>query len=320
MKSSHTRAAKLIPTEIVLGTVDKVVLSWKRFSAVPGRTGRKAGKGGLLLDRFKGKTAIVTGGASGIGKALCLELARRGIGLVVVADINREGAESLAGAIGDQAIARYLDVTRGADVKALVHEIVDLRGSLDYMFNNAGIATAGEVRDLAVEHWQAVLAVNLWGAIHGSTAAYEVMVRQKSGHIINMASMAGLVPLPLSAPYSTSKHAVVGLSTTLRAEGADLGVKVSVVCPAFVKTGIYGAAEYVGVDETGPIERIARLRIMDVDSCARAVLKGVERNKSIITVPLHAGLLWFLYRLQPAMAGPILRKMVRDLRKLRAKA
>jgi short-subunit dehydrogenase len=119
------------------------------------------------------------------------------------------------------------------------------------MFNNAGVGLVGEVRDLDLEHWQQLLSVNLWGAIYGTISAYQVMVQQGTGHIINVSSIAGLVPTPLGTPYATSKHALVGLSTSLRAEAAGLGVRVSVVCPAFVRTGIYDRNRYVGLRREG---------------------------------------------------------------------
>jgi short-subunit dehydrogenase len=120
------------------------------------------------------------------------------------------------------------------------------------MLNNAGIALGGEVRDMDLEHWRRILDVNLWGVIHGTTAAYQVMVKQGFGHIVNTASLGGLIPEPMATAYATTKHAVVGLSTSLRAEAAELRVKVSVVCPGFVQTRTFIVALSAQPSYLGP--------------------------------------------------------------------
>ena len=189
------------------------------------------------MDGFKDKVAIVTGGASGIGRELCRQLGGHGA-TVIVADINREGAEeaasSIAGSTPGRARGVFLDVTQAEGVRKLIQDTATEFGRLDYMFNNAGIASGGEMRDMDWEHWRRMLDINLMGVIYGARAAYSVMVEQGFGHIVNTASGAGLFPIANSTPYVTTKHGVVGLSRSLRAEGADLGVKVSVVCPAMV--------------------------------------------------------------------------------------
>src|ERR1700693_5234198 len=126
---------------------------------------------------FHNSVAIVTGGASGIGRALCEELARRGA-IAVVADIDYAGAQAVASAInaiGGRASAALLDVTRAADVARLVDDTARAPGRLDYMFNNAGIGVAGEVRDLSLDDWLKCIDINLWGVIYGTTAAYAAM-------------------------------------------------------------------------------------------------------------------------------------------------
>ena len=212
------------------------------------------------MDHFENKVAIVTGGASGIGRALCEELGHRGAAMVVVADINAEGAQQVASAIttaGGQARAAHLDVSRADDVQKLINETASEHGRLDFMFNNAGIALGGEVRDTGLEHWQRILDVNLWGVIYGTKAAYQVMVKQGFGHIVNTASLGGLIPEPMATAYATTKHAVVGLSTSLRAEAAELGVNVSVVCPGFVQTRALDTATYVGIKREDAISEMS---------------------------------------------------------------
>ena len=165
------------------------------------------------MDSFDGKVAIVTGGASGIGEAIGEELARRGA-RVVLADLDGEKAEQAAQGIaqaGGQARAERVDVSDAAQVQALVDGAFSREGRLDYMFNNAGIALFGEVRDMTLEQWERILQVNLHGVVHGVVAAYPRMVEQGSGHIVNTASMAGIAPTPGVTAYAMTKHGVVGL-------------------------------------------------------------------------------------------------------------
>jgi NAD(P)-dependent dehydrogenase (short-subunit alcohol dehydrogenase family) len=145
-----------------------------------------------MVDSPDQKVAIVTGGGSGIGEALCLELARRGT-RVVVADINGDNAGRVAASIADtggRAKARAVDVSRELDVRRLVEETTSVYGRLDYLFNNAGIGLGGDARDLTLDHWRRVLDVDLYGVLHGILAAYPIMARQGFGHIVNTSSAA----------------------------------------------------------------------------------------------------------------------------------
>ena len=268
-----------------------------------------------MTKSFEGGVAIVTGGASGIGRALCEELARRGA-LAVAADINYEGAQGVAAAIvanGGRATAARLDVTRAEEVERLVDETVREHGRLDYMFNNAGIGAGGEVRDISLEDWRKCIDINLWGVIYGTRAAYAAMLRQGSGHIVNTASAAGLIGEPGLAPYSVTKSAVVALSAALRAEGEALGVRVSVVCPGFVDTAIYENAIGMHIDKA---EFLAKLpvKLVSAQDAATATLLGVERNEAIIVFPFYARLAWWLMRINPNALAGFHRKMLANLR------
>lgn len=185
------------------------------------------------------KIAIVTGGASGIGRAVATSLVARG-DTVTVVDLNAGGAEEVAdrlNALGQgKAFAAALDVTDAEAVGELYRAVKADHGRLDLVFNNAGIAVGGLAENLTLDHWNKTIDINLKGVVHGVHAAYPIMLEQGYGHIVNTASLAGLVPMPMGIPYTATKHAVVGLSLGLRAEAATRGVKVSVVCPGFVDT------------------------------------------------------------------------------------
>jgi NAD(P)-dependent dehydrogenase (short-subunit alcohol dehydrogenase family) len=263
--------------------------------------------------------AVVTGGASGIGKALCEELAARGA-IVVVADKDGAGAEQAAAAVrhaGARATAQQADVADEASVSMLIRNTVVAHRRLDYVFNVAGVGFAGDARDIEPEHWRRIINVNLWGVIHGTMSAYAVMAKQGRGHIVNMASLAGLLPNPGSVPYATTKHAVVGLSLSLRAEAAALGVKVSVVCPGFVQSRVLQSATMLNLSRERMIASIP-FPFMDARSAARRILAGVARNRAVIAFPGYARLFWWLYRLHPGLIAPILGRMIADLRRLRS--
>jgi NAD(P)-dependent dehydrogenase (short-subunit alcohol dehydrogenase family) len=270
------------------------------------------------LQTFEGKVAIVTGGASGIGRALCEELARNGA-VVIAADKNLDGAShtaARAAASPGNVVSAALDVSSSEQVLNLVETVARDHGRLDFMFNNAGIGVGGEVRDIPLDNWTRIVNVNLYGVVYGSVAAYRLMVRQGFGHIVNTASLAGLIPSPTLTPYSMTKYAVVGLSSALRAEGADLGVKVSVVCPAFVQTGIYDASL---ISNASPQDMVARVpfKMISADRAARAILRGVRRNRAFIVFPFYGRLLWRLYRLNPRLLAPLARKTVNNFRTAR---
>lgn len=273
------------------------------------------------MEQFKDKIVIVTGASSGIGRALCEKLSRDGA-VLIMADIEMEGLRRLASNLsesGGRAYAAHLDVSNAEQVQALVDRVISEHGRLDLIFNNAGVAIAGEARDLSIDHWRRIINVNLWGVIHGTSAAYPVMIRQGFGHIINTASLAGLVGSPTMIPYSTTKFAVVGLSTSLRAEAEGLGVKVSVVCPGFIQTGIFDSATYIHAKQE---EMLARLpfKPMDVDAAARIILRGVARNKAIIVFPFYGRLLWWLQRIHNSLTRPLARKTVKDFREARTQS
>jgi NAD(P)-dependent dehydrogenase (short-subunit alcohol dehydrogenase family) len=260
---------------------------------------------------YGGKVALVTGGASGIGKAIGTALARRGA-TVVLADIDdvaaKGAADDLAAGPPGRVSGAGLDVRDAGAFAELVQRVAGDHGHLDLLFNNAGIGMGGEVAELTLEHWDRVIDINLRGVVHGVAAAYPVMISQGSGHIVNTASLAGLLPSPMLTPYAATKHAVVGLSTSLRGEAARHGVRVSVVCPGIIDTPIWDKGNpddlpdvpslHSGLDAA---KATLLRRAYPPAALAEDVLAGVSRNRPIIVAPSHARIAWRLYRFAPRL-------------------
>ncbi len=271
---------------------------------------------------FNGATAIVTGGASGIGRALAEELAKRGCEVVLV-DLQIELAEEVASKIrisGGKAKAVKIDVTDFLAMEHLVQETVKRTGRLDYIFNNAGIVIGGYVHHYGVEDWSQIVDVNLRGVINGVHAAYRIMMRQGFGHIVNTASMAGLMPGPGNVAYTTTKHAVVGLSTSLRAEAKQMGIRVSVICPGAIRTPILeGGGKYGKMLIEIPLEKQRRVwekfKPMPPGIFAAKVLDLVAKDKAIIIVPSWWKLYWWINRLSPSLGLSLAHKGFQKMQK-----
>ena len=261
---------------------------------------------------FADQIALVTGGASGIGAALGAELARSGA-VVVLADRQRELAERVASELrarGGRAEAAEIDVRELASIERVVAATLARHGRIDLCFNNAGIAVGGEVDSYVQRDWDDVIDVNLRGVAYGIQAVYPVMIRQGSGHIVNTASLAGLVSAPAEGSYGATKHAVVGLSKTLRIEARRHGVRVSVLCPGVVRTpiltgGAFGRLNLHGVTDEAISAMWARARPMSPEQFARRALRAVANNEGIIVVPQFWKVLWYLERLSPELSGSL---------------
>jgi len=270
---------------------------------------------------FNEATAIVTGGASGIGRALTRELAKRGCE-VVLADRQIRLAEEVAAEIcdsGGKATAREIDVTDYSAMEQLVLETTARTGRLDYLLNNAGIGIGGDVRQYSIEDWNQIVDVNLRGVINGVQAAYPTMINQGFGHIVNTASMAGLIPSPGVVAYATTKHAVVGLSKSLRAEAASAGVYVSVLCPGVIRTPILEGGRYGRMSAEIPPEKMRqlweKLKPMPPDVFAYKTINSVAKNKAIIIVPPWWKLFWWINRLFPSLGITLAAKNFQKVQK-----
>jgi len=256
---------------------------------------------------FSGGVALITGGASGIGAAIGRALVGKGAS-VVLADRQLELAQSVAGELGASARAVELDVRDAEVFQAVVSDVVRTEGRIDYFFNNAGIGIGGFFEDQSIEDWRYIVDVNLLGVVYGVHTVYRVMLEQGFGHIVNTASMAGLIPTPGLSSYGATKHAVVGLTRALRVEGARRGVRVSAFCPGVIGTailedgGVFG--KFAGEGQPSPMDtEDLRRRAMDVDAFAAAAIERVAANDAIIVLPWPWRIFRLLDRFFPRLIG-----------------
>ena len=262
------------------------------------------------MGSMSGKVAVVTGAASGIGRELALELARRGARLAL-ADVDEVGlAETVrrAEAAGAEAYGTRLDVSDRAAFNAYADEVADRYGAVHQIYNNAGISGGSHsILDSDWEVFDRVLGINLWGVLHGTRAFLPHLIASGDGHVVNLSSLNGILAQPELGPYCTAKFGVRGFTETLRTEMLAAGhpVRVTVVHPGGVKTNIASAAlthaEAAG-EEVTDADR-ARVRMyneklltMPPDKAARTILDGVEAGRSRVLVGNDAKALDLLVR------------------------
>jgi NAD(P)-dependent dehydrogenase (short-subunit alcohol dehydrogenase family) len=276
----------------------------------------------MKRDAYVGKIAIVTGGGSGIGAALGSALVAAGA-TVVLADLDGSAAEKVAAALSGPGSARgvVLDVTDAAAVQSLVDSVVAEHGRLDLMFNNAGISLLGETQDLPLDQWDAIIDVNIRGVVHGVAAAYPHMIKQGGGHIVNTASMGGLMAAGLLTSYVMTKHAVVGLSLALRSEAAAYGVGVTAICPAAVNTPILDKGQFGVVKGRDFFLKGQGIRKpVDPDALAQQVLGAIVKNDALVIAPVQARMAHRLQRLAPRFTQKQSLKFIAKQRKWADKA
>jgi NAD(P)-dependent dehydrogenase (short-subunit alcohol dehydrogenase family) len=243
------------------------------------------------MEDLRDRVAVVTGGASGIGAALARAFAAAGM-RVVLADIDAPAMARVADTIGGDTLAVRTDVTRLEDVQALAARTVAHFGAVHVICNNAGVALYGGLDTLTHRDWQWIVNVNLWGVIHGIEVFVPRLIAQgQGGHLVNTASMAGLVPMQGMGAYVTTKYAVVGLSETLQRDLSGYGIGVSVLCPMVVRTNIFNSessrpaelrnpgAPPAPAEVPAPPEGMAVGGIIEADEVAARVVAAVRANE-----------------------------------------
>jgi len=265
-----------------------------------------------LEEYFRGKGCVVTGAASGIGFAVTEALLQVGA-VVFMADRD---TKTLASAVeqlstyAERVQSMSVDVSNQEQVQHLVEDAASRHGRLDVLFNNAGIGVTIPIGEVTLEHWRRIIDINLWGVIYGIDAALPIMRRQGGGHIVNTASVAGLIPFPYQALYAASKYGVVGLSECLRFELEDEGIHFSVVCPGDVATRIYGTPILGERVEVKPPPGA-----IPAEEAAQTILTGVANKEGIIVLPEKARQLWREYCKSPDSLETYLLELARQRRR-----
>ncbi|MBW2522807.1 MAG: SDR family NAD(P)-dependent oxidoreductase [Deltaproteobacteria bacterium] len=248
------------------------------------------------------KVVVVTGAGSGIGRATARAFAAAGARLHLV-DVDESRVRTVAaevghGGAGREPVAHVVDCGDAGAMRQLAEGIYAADGRVDVLHNNAGVCVGGPVQDLALDDWRWIFDVNVWGVIHGIHFFVPRMIAQGGGgHVVNTASMAGLVGLPMVAPYCASKFAVVGLSEALAAELAAHRIRVTVVCPGAVRTNVMRDGRLRLPGAWG--ERIRKAfdrHSASPEDLAAAIVEAVERDRSLVLWPGHMWPLWLLKR------------------------
>lgn len=264
---------------------------------------------------YEGKTAIVTGAGSGIGRAIALALADAG-SKVVVTDIVQERIDEVTEELkskGAEAGGYRVDHSKLKEVQAFADRFFEEWDHVDVLCSNAGVAPGGRFEETPLEDWEWVLGINLWGAVYMMYAFVPSMIERRQGSILLTASDAGLVAMPFMTAYQASKYGVVGMGETLRMELYEYNIKVSLLCPGDIDTNIIRDGRIYIYDKTGrsnrpELEKYYETKGADPAVVASAALRGLERDRAIIMVPwIHHGPLYVLHRISPQLYHAVMR-------------
>lgn len=265
------------------------------------------------MKHLKGTRAVITGAGSGLGQALCLELARRGWRILAADSIEQRARETLAlvQQAGGSGEAVCCDVARKDQVAALADRVARDWGGVDLLVNNAGVSVAGCIGRAPLENWQWVIDIDLWGVIYGCHFFVPLMKKNGGGHIVNVSSNAGIANFPEMGPYNVAKAGVISLSETLRAELASYGIGVSVVCPTFFPSRLLETMRCDTDEQSQIAHKMFDLATMDAAAVARCVLRAVKKNRLYVLPQVEAKLFCHMKRLLPGVFSQMVRFVYR---------
>lgn len=256
-------------------------------------------------------------GTGGIGRPLANLFAGKGYRMALV-DLDEKTLEATAEDVrgrGVECVTYALDVSDRDKVLELRDKVLSEFGDIDLLINNIGTAAEGDFEDIPFEEVHKMISVNYYATVHMLQAFLPSMIARGKGHVVNMASVAGLTAMPTGACYSASKHAVVGMSEALRAELKDKGVRVTVLCPAYVRTPIYFSMRVFGYNQ-GYVE--SQLKpALDPDKAAGEIFRGIEKGKYMVIVGMIGKAGFVLKRIAPPLARFVQYRMDKSYGKYR---
>jgi NAD(P)-dependent dehydrogenase (short-subunit alcohol dehydrogenase family) len=247
------------------------------------------------------KRVFITGGASGFGRALALRFARAGYS-VCIGDIHERRLSETQGALqklGGPAHALRCDVTQEVDLSRAADWLRATWGGVDIVINNAGVAVGGTITETTIDDWRWIIDINLLGVVRGCRVFTPIFQAQKSGHFVNVASMAGLIHPPMMAAYNATKAAVVAISETLRVELATDGIAVTVVCPSFFRTNLAETMRAGNADTAAMTKKLVTRASRSADDIAELTFRGVLRRDFHVLTHADGKAAWMLKRLAP---------------------
>ncbi|MFY0523077.1 SDR family oxidoreductase [Archangium gephyra] len=260
---------------------------------------------------------FITGGASGLGQAIALRYARAGW-RVCIADVNdARGAETLKSltSLTQHAHSLRCDVTREEDLHAAAEWLSSNWGGVDVVVNNAGVAQAGAIEEVSLDDWQWIIDINLLGVVRGCKVFTPLFKRQGHGYFVNVASMAGLLDVPMMSSYNATKAAVVSLSETLHNELADNRIGVSVVCPSFFKTNLAESLRTSNAGLRTVMGKLLERSPITADDIADQIFRAVEQRHFYILPHAEGRQAWLMKRILPrGVYASMIRKRTRRMR------
>lgn len=252
--------------------------------------------------RLEGAHVLITGAASGIGKATAEAFARRGARLIVT-DIDEGGLDALRASLGANIlISKKLDVADREGMRAFADEVHKVVPALDVLVNNAGVAVHGGLLDTRLEDWDWLIGINLYGVVHGCHFFGPNMVRAGRGSIVNVSSTYGFIAGSRVLAYVTSKFGVFGMSEALRVELADKGVHVATICPGLIRTNIIDRARFDSETDRSDVAGLFKRRGASPSVVAEAIVDAVLHRKAIVPVAPEAHFFYAISRLAPGLA------------------
>jgi NADP-dependent 3-hydroxy acid dehydrogenase YdfG len=254
-----------------------------------------------VRSRIEGKRVAITGGGGGLGRAMAIQFAKQGW-KVAIADINARAMQESFDAViehGNDSFIQHCDVCQETDFEKLLAKCEARWGGVDVLVNNAGIASLGAIHKESIDSWRRIIDINTLGAVRGCKVFAPAFKKQGGGHIVNIASIAGISCTPHMSSYNATKAAVIALSETLRWELKPANIGVTVVCPSMFRTGLAQSSGFQNEKLKESVEKLMDASKLSANDIAKSVVSAVQKNQFMLLPHKSSRWLWWLKRLSP---------------------